>query len=194
MAFLPIALMAVGTVIQLAGAQRQAKAAEAEGIAARQAEEYKAAQLRQNAGQEIAAAQRQRDNERRRATLAASRLIAVAGASGGKVTDPTVLNLIGDIQGEGTYRGLTAIYQGEDKARQLNQGAATADYQGTIYEQAGRNKASAIKSQAVGNALMTGGSLYAKYGMPTGGTNPSAGALDSYELFSDKGMSDPRFG
>src|SRR3990167_1798671 len=66
--------------------------------------EYQAAQLRQAAGQERASSQRSAIEERRRASLIASRALALAGAGGGGVSDPGVANLLADIEGEGAYR------------------------------------------------------------------------------------------
>lgn len=166
-----VALQAIGTVISVASGMSQAKAAKQAGIQAQIAENYKAAQMDQAAGQEVAAAQRKRDEELHRAQLVASRALAVAGKGGGGVTDPTVVNLISDIQGEGAYRGMVAIYDGEERARQLRQGGATARYQGDIYAAGGAQRASALRTGAIGSGIIGAGSLYAKYG-PRSGPGP----------------------
>jgi len=94
-----------GTIL---GARSEAKALKKE-----------AAQLEVQAGTERAISQRSAMEERRQARLVASRGVAVAAASGGGVDDPTVVNLLADIEGEGEYRALTALYNGEEEARGL---------------------------------------------------------------------------
>lgn len=76
-----------------------------------------ARQLEAKAGTERAISQRQAMEERRQARLAASRGLAVAAASGGGADDPTVVNTLANIAGEGEYRALTALYNGEETAR-----------------------------------------------------------------------------
>lgn len=165
-----IPLMAVGTLMQFRGQMDQAKAADAAGLNAMAASNYKAAQLRQNAGQQIAASQQARNEELRKAKLMASRALAVAGAGGGGASDPTVLNLIADIEGEGAYRGALDIYQGQDAARQMEQGALTSELEGqTAYSQA-KSRSRAMKTQAWANLAMNTGSMFMKYG--GGGVKP----------------------
>lgn len=78
-----------------------------------------ARRLRGMAGQERATAQRAAIEERRRAGLLESRARAVAAKSGGGVSDPSVIDLIGDISAEGEYRALTRMYEGETAAQSL---------------------------------------------------------------------------
>ena len=184
-------VMLAGAVIQMVGQMQQAKDAKVQGQNMNLAEQYRAAQMEQAAGQEIASSQRARMEEERRARIMASRAMAVAGASGGGVADPTVVDLIADIEGEGAYRSGVAIYEGQERARQLRQGGASARHQGMLYEQSGNASAAAMRTKAVGGALMSAGSLYSKYG---GGMSQSS-ALDGsiYDSrFTD--MQDPRFG
>lgn len=183
-----IALQAIGTVISVSGQMAQAKAAEATGRALQVSEQYKAAQLDQAAGQETSAAQRKRDDETHRAQLLASRALAVAGKGGGGVSDPTVMNLIADLEGEGAYRGMVAIYDGEERARQLRQGADTSRYQGEIYAAGGKDRASALRAGAIGSAALGAGSLYEKYGM-----KPGVGPQQPPAPVEDRSIVDPRF-
>lgn len=78
-----------------------------------------AKQLDANAGLERAMSQREAMEERRQARLLNSRALAVAAASGGGADDPTVVNIMADIEGEGEYRALTALFNGEASARGL---------------------------------------------------------------------------
>ena len=61
----------------------------------------RAVQLEEKAGQERAISQRKAVNVRRQAKLAESRALALAAASGGGASDPTVMNIISGIAGEG---------------------------------------------------------------------------------------------
>ena len=134
MAEAAIPLMAVGTIVSasstIAGGQAQSQYAQAEGAAhdyTAQADRNQAEILRVQAGQERAASQRDAARERRNQRLLESRAQAVAAASGGGASDPTVTKVISDIAGEGTYRALGALYTGEDKARGLEAAAYDND-------------------------------------------------------------------
>lgn len=78
-----------------------------------------ARQLDTKAGLERASSQREAMEERRKARLLQSRGLAVAAASGGGASDPGVVNLLADIEGEGEYRSLTALYEGNERAAGL---------------------------------------------------------------------------
>jgi len=48
-----------------------------------------------------------------------SRAIAVAAASGGGVDDPTIVQLIGDLNAEGEYRVMSRLWVGQNEAKGL---------------------------------------------------------------------------
>lgn len=75
-----------------------------------------ALQLDRQAGLERATSQRDAMEQQRQARLLESRALAVAAAGGGGADDPTVVNTIANIAGEGEYRALTALYNGEEQA------------------------------------------------------------------------------
>lgn len=75
-----------------------------------------ARQLDAKAGTTRATSQRDAIEEARKARLLSSRAVAVAAASGGGVDDPTVLNILAGIEGEGEYRMNAALYGGEEEA------------------------------------------------------------------------------
>lgn len=182
-----IGMMAVGTLMQFSGQRQQAKAAEVQGQQAVQSAEYTAVQQEQNATQEIAAAQRQAHEEKRRAKLIASRALAIAGASGGSASDPTVVNMLADLEGEGAYRASVAIYEGEERARQMRQGAATSRYEGQIGMQDAQSRSRAYKTMATGSLISGASSLYSKY---AGG---GVGAQQPPAPVEDRNPPDPRF-
>lgn len=100
------------------------------GRAANANAKFQAAQLEQQAGQERASAQRLAVAERRRSAIMQSNAQAAAAASGGSATDTTVLNLIGDIAKEGEFNALSALFEGEERARGLQLQSATARMEG----------------------------------------------------------------
>lgn len=122
------ALTVVSTVVSAAGTLMS-------GNAARGAANFEAAQMKQQAGQERAVAQRQAIEQRRQAGLANSRVQAVAAASGAGATDPTVLNIEGNNAATGEYNALSALYSGEEKARGFEMSAAARKYEGATARQ-----------------------------------------------------------
>jgi len=163
-AFAAVAVSAAGLALQAEGASRAL--ADAKAIAARKraAAEFEAGQLEQQAGQAIAASQRTVFSEVRQSKLVQSRAIALAAASGGSASDPTVVNIVAGIASEGAYRQNLALYQGEEKARQLRLSAAADRLSGEIGAAASLAQGRAIATETTGKILGTGGSLYARYG------------------------------
>lgn len=145
-AWVPLIATAVSTIFS-------ANQARQEGEQRKEAAEYQARQLEQNAGQAQAAAQRAAAERRREAQLAQSRALAVAAASGGGASDPTVVDIISDLNAEGTYRSMLELYEGDDRARLLRQQAASARYSGEVAAQAGRSNAVATIFKGATSAL-----------------------------------------
>lgn len=114
-------------------------------------------QLDTQAGLDRATSQRQAIEEQRQARLTSSRALAVAAASGGGADDPSVVNAIAGIGGEGEYRALTRLYDGEQVALGKE---AQAD--------ANRRGAKATKKagmlKAASTIISAGSSLMGKYG------------------------------
>lgn len=136
------------------------------------------------AGLVVAASQRQAGEERRQADLAASRALAVAAASGGGVSDPTVVNILANTRGEGAYRAQVALYEGEERSRAIRiAGAGAQDFDDGDSIMAGATAA------AAGRLARTGLSLYARYGMGGPGATPSAGSNLDWNSTGDFGGS-----
>lgn len=154
MAFLAAAAPYIGlaaTGVAAVGQYQQGKTAQAnQRLAAIQDEkEANAAQV---------ASQREAMNERRRAKLLRSRALAVAGASGAGISeDPTIDNILTEIDTEGEARALDAMWEGDNLALGLQSGAKTR-----------RRMGNAAASAGSMNAFSTGASgLYSfagKYG------------------------------
>lgn len=174
-----LALVAVGTLMQVGGGLSAADAMKAQGTQQRVEKNFEAQQMRENAGQEVAASQRQAIDVNHQYKLIASRALALGGASGAGMSDPTMAGILTDIGAEGSYKAATAIYEGASKARKLEIGAEGAEIEGEVAEKAGYAKAKAMQTQVIGSVLQSAGSMgmYAKYGMgnptPTGGGTAS---------------------
>jgi hypothetical protein len=152
-AFIPYIVAAAGTLLQ--------------GASAKQAAESEASQLESIAGQTRAASQREMANRRRAARYAQSRAQALAAASGAGASDPSVVDLISDLEGEGEYGALAAMFEGEDRARGLEFGATLSRKQGQA-----AMSSSALKA---GSTLLSGGSSwYDKYGGQGAPGNPGS--------------------
>lgn len=115
---------------------------------------FQAGQLEQQAGQERASAQRVAIEQRRRATIANSNATAAAAASGGGATDPTILDITEDIAGQGEYNALSALFEGEEKARGLKLQAASTRMQGKQAQRAGYISGASTIIGGTGNALI----------------------------------------
>jgi hypothetical protein len=115
--------MKFGTILQGVGAL-------AGGMGEKASSEFEAEQMRAAAGNERASSQRASAEIRRQTRLDQSRLQAVSAASGGGAGDPTVVDLAGDLEEDGEYRRLTALYEGEERARGLEAGASAKKVQG----------------------------------------------------------------
>ena len=143
------------------------------GLQAQQAARYQADQLRINAGQAQAGAQRQAFDVNQQTQFIMSRALAVAAGSGGGASDPTVVNLIARDAGQGAYEKAVALYQGTDRARLFDSEASAKDYEGKVTQLNSEEVAGAQSVLGASNLLRSqakGASLYAKYG--AGGPNP----------------------
>lgn len=147
---LSIALTVGSTVLSAVG-QRNA------GIAANQEANYRAQQAEIQAGQERASSQRAMIEELRQMRLVQSKAQSAAAASGAGALDPSVIDIMGDLETEGRYRANVKRYEGEDRARDLENSAVLARYEGKNAKKAGNLKA--ISTLASGAS-----SMYDKYG------------------------------
>lgn len=152
MAYLAAIASLVGTATTVIGNNQQ-------GAAAEQNAQTMAAQLRQNANATRASAQRESINQQRQTQFMTSRAQAVAAASGGGASDPTVVNNIANIEGEGEYRRLTALYNGESQA-------TGQENQARVVERGGQASAQAATVANTSTILNSASSYYQKYGAP----------------------------
>lgn len=149
---IPFIPLIASTVFSAVGKQQQ-------GAAAGEAAGYQAAQLEQRAQQTRASAQRDSLEQRRHAQLVGSALQARAGGGG---LDPTVVDLASNVAGEGEYRALTALYQGEERARGDQMSADARRYEGGQARRAGSIGAVTSVFSSMGSPA--GQSLFQKFG------------------------------
>jgi hypothetical protein len=153
----------LGTAAQVVGYQQAADSARTTGHRKNVASQFEAEQLEQQAGQNIAASQRDMQDERRKSNLLASRALALAGASGAGASDPTVLKIISGLKGEGSLRAATALYKGEESARRIRMGASGKRYEGLVAEEAGLNQGAAYDTLATAALFEGASSMASKY-------------------------------
>jgi len=114
----------IGYVLMVAGAAKQATAERELGAEKKALSQFQAAQLNTMAGQERSKAQRVAAERQRKARLAKSRALALAAASGAGAGDVGMMNIYAGIDSEGEYGSELALYEGEEKARNLEMDAA----------------------------------------------------------------------
>ncbi len=144
--YISAASTALGVASHVKAGNEQAAMAEVQ--ANERAEDAKAAQ---------AESQREAMLERRKARNLMSRARAVAGASGAGVSDPTVSNILTDLDTQGEVNALNALFSGNATARGLRSGARAARSEARAYRSAGRYAAAST-------ALDGASSWYEKYG------------------------------
>jgi len=152
-----LALRAYGTY----DAVRSSKEAAATKMAAAK---FEADQASQQAIQAVAVSQRAAAGVERETQILQSNAIALAAASGGGAQDPTIMNIIANIGGEGAYRKGVALYEGEEQARQLRLKAAADIVSGKISANASLAEGRALAITGSAGMIKDASSLYAKYG------------------------------
>lgn len=129
---IPAALAVGGTALDVQSRLAQGDAALLVGQRRKTASDFEAKQLEQNAGQQQAAGQAAAIEQKRQSDLVMSRALAVAAASGAGASSPTVTNLLARSAGEGEYRSMLAMYQGDEAARKSRAQATAQRYEGDI--------------------------------------------------------------
>jgi hypothetical protein len=159
-----MALSGIGSAISaastLAGGSYAATAAQMK----QQAANYQAAQLQQNAGGEIAAAQRQAFDVNQKTNLARSSAVANAAASGINAgAGSAVTNQSGIVQ-RGQYLSAMDLWGGENRATGLMNQAQGLQYTGAMDALAGEEARRAADVSALGTLAGGGASLLRMYG------------------------------
>lgn len=168
----------IGALVQVAGAlfgaaeQKKADIKEEgrlkrQGIAQQFAAEFSAKQMDENAQVALAAAQQSANEERRMSAVLQSRALAVAGASGAGVSDPTILRIVGSIAEEGELAARTRLYEGTEAARSLRIQAEVARYEGRMAREGLQVQGQAIRdageARRTASLISTAASVWDKY-------------------------------
>lgn len=128
---------AVQAVASIFGASEQSKAAikeksalKIEGIQREKAARLSARQMDIAAEQELAASQHEAREAIRQSEILQSRALAIGGASGAGVNDPTFLKIAGDLAAEGQLAAQTYLAKGKDAARNFRLQAEITRWEG----------------------------------------------------------------
>ena len=181
-------MAAASTVMNMQAQSAQGDAALRIGQQKQTADEFQAKQLDINAGQAQAAGQISAINQDRNTSLVLSRARAVAAASGGGASDPTIIRLMANIAGEGAYRANVARYEGDTQARTMNMQAAALRYQGANALADAETAKSASGLSMVSTALSGGSkilSMGSKYGWGDSGGNAADDSLAKFAGTAD---------
>lgn len=163
--FLPAMALAFSSGLKAMGQIGQGNALVEGAQRRQQAANFEAEQLRVNAGQAQASAQRDAFFEGQKADLLASSIRARMGAG---ASDPTGLNILSQVMARRAYNMQAALYGGQDKARLMEMQAKSRQYDaalGVEDAKAGRN---AQRFSAIGTLASGAASLYEKYWPKTG--------------------------
>lgn len=184
------AMTIIGSVNQSAAQQAAGQTAYTNALLRNQQAQQQAQQMEVAAGQAQAASQRTAIQDNQRGKLMAGRAKAVMAASGAGVDD----NLVGGLMGQGTYNANMDLYNGDEKARGLNNQAKMTRWSGDAGVWSGENTRNNADSAA--DATLIGGiakgalSFASKYGgdstggpaslTPEGSQAISQAAVDKY--------------
>lgn len=167
----PRALNQAGTYMEAGGAVAGALSHLDYARRAQKALAFQAAQMRTNAGQALAASQRDAYNVEREAEYTASHALAVAAASGGGASDPTVVSLMAKNAAEMAYRKQVALYEGQESARAMETGARARDFEGASAKAEG-TRGAVSSAFGAGTSILRGYARDASLLQRFGGSGP----------------------
>lgn len=148
---------AAAPYIQAAGAAVAAASTIAQGNVQEQMGKIRAQQLREQALADQAESQQLAKQERKKAAFLNSRVRALTAASGTGLDSPNVVNTMADIDEQGAYNALAALYSGNTSARTKRLAAQMAAYEG-------KTQKSQSYARAAGTILSSGDSFAQRYG------------------------------
>lgn len=161
---IPLALTVGGSLLSAGGSIIGGKAAKRAANAQADDLMSEASQLRTQAADTRATSQRSAIQERRQARLLQSRGQAVAAASGAGADDASVVDQLAGIEGEGEYRALTALYEGDTAAKSMEDDADARTRAAIATRKAGKANAMASYLSAGGSILSAGSTIYDRFG------------------------------
>lgn len=138
---------------------------------------------------EQAIAQQQAAGERKKAQYLRSRALAVAGASGGGVSDPGISSILTGIDSEGEMNALNLLYSGDIRAQDLRQRGSAAFREGRARRAVGYTQAAITLANGASDFAGDNPTFFKKYGgdraqqamgMGTGYSDFSRGSSDEW--------------
>jgi len=150
LAVLGLILSSISAAVGVAGAITAGNTAKA-------AADYEAQQFKIAANEKRAIAQRKAEEDTRDKELVLSRQRSTAASSGLGALDESVLQLMGDVEEQGTLNKMTSLALGENAARGLEDAGTLRRFEGRAAKRAGLYKAAGI-------ALNAGSGFFNKYG------------------------------
>lgn len=182
--FDPVTMTALSVGMTAAGAGMSAMstiagggAAAQIGAAKRQAAEFQALQLTDNAAGEIAGASRQSIDIQNKTNLLRSSAVASAAAGGVVTTSGSALQNEGEIVARGRNESALAMFNGQNRATGLLNQAAGVRYTGELEKEEGEYEKKASYLKAASTIASAGGSIFKMYGTggaPSTRTTPGA--------------------
>lgn len=165
------ALPYISAATSVIGAVRGSNAYKDYGNSQIQEANFRSLQLDREAKRAQAESQRDAIEARRKTAIQLSRAQALAAASGAGALDPSVLNLMIGITGEGEMAANNALYEGNERASNLRFQGDVSRYQGYLADKAARTSAKNTLFSGIATAgLNLAGTLASNYGYD----NPSA--------------------
>lgn len=171
MAGATVAMAVASSVLQAYGMYQQGQAADAAGQQAQLNANAEAKQMEANAKAEAASAQRKMIEERKQGDLVKSRAQALTAASGGGSLDPSIIDVMGDLEADIDYNVKSAKFEGDTAASDLNYGAKVRRQSGEVARSAGKLQKRSATIGAAGSVLKSGFDI---------------GTSDSFQTLSEK--------
>lgn len=153
-------LGAVGTGIQVLGTIKAGNDADAKA-------QYEAKVQEQQADEAKAASQRDAASQYRQGQQLLSQQRAAIAGSGGSLSDPSVIDLMGDTAGEARLAADTELYKGEQQSRGYNDAAKNSRI-------SGKNAKTAAYISAAGGLFSGVSSMYSRFGQQARQTAPAS--------------------
>lgn len=160
MPFLAAAAPYIALATTAVGAYSQQQAGEAASNNA----QLVAIQRDKQANNEQVASQQAAAQERKKARYLRSRAIAVAGASGGGVSDPTISNILTGIETEGEMNALNELWMGDNRAKSIRAGADATRREGEARRGAAYGQSASTVLNGLGDFSEDNPTFFSKYG------------------------------
>jgi len=152
-------LGALGAVAGIAGTVMQVKGTMEQGKEDRNRYQYEQKVQEQQADEALASAQRDAAQRYKEGNLLLSQQRAAIAGSGGDLSDPSVIKLMGDTADATAYAGQSEIYKGQQQSRGYDDAAEVAGYNASASMRAAR-------IAATGQLFSGVSSLFSRFGSP----------------------------